>query len=228
MRPLVRPLTRTPSSIGFLLFAACLICLVALGAPARADTTASAFIKDLGDQALAAAADKTLDTVAKEKKFRAILKEKFAISSIARFVLGRYWRQADDAQKERYLNLFEDYVVFTYLRNFNNYSGQTFQITGERDDGEKGVVVFMDIQQNSAPPYKLEWLVKKSSKSGRWLIVDLKAEGISMAVTQRTDFTATISHYGGKLDPFLDDLQKKVASARVALGKSGEQSKPQG
>jgi len=61
----------------------------------------------------------------KEKTFRALLDANFDMPRISRFVLGRYWSTASDADKQQYLPLFETYVVRAYANRFTQYTGET-------------------------------------------------------------------------------------------------------
>lgn len=184
-----------------------------------AANTASKFIDELGSHALETVADKSLNEEQRQQQFRKILQEAFAVKGIAKFVIGRHWRLAKEEEKERYLGLFEDYVIYTYMRYFNNYSGQTFKVTGERDAGAKGVLVSMHVENGNNPPIMLQWQVRFSEKKNNWLIVDVNIEGVSMALTQRSEFASVINKHGGKVSPFLDDLEARIARAKAQQAK---------
>jgi phospholipid transport system substrate-binding protein len=47
-------------------------------------------------------------------------------------------------------------------------------------------------------------------------IVDVMVEGISMSLTQRSDFASAIRNAGGDLEVFLDALEVKVRSIRAS------------
>lgn len=186
---------------------------LAIAIPGRASASASDFVKNLGEEAIEIASQKSIDGKAREDEFRRLMRRGFAVNGIARFVLGRYWRVASEAQQARYLELFENYLVTTYARRFRNYAGETFLITGERNDGRKGVTVMMDITYKGGPAIKVKWRVKKSKSTGEMKIVDMVIENVSMSITQRSDFATAIANHGGKLDPFLDDLERKSMQA---------------
>ena len=199
---------------------ACLLLfLSSTGGAVSTETKASEFVNTLGQEAIAIASRKEQDAKARNEQFRELLLRGFALKGVARFALGRYWRVATEAQQERYLKLFKNYVVNTYARRFDNYAGQSFDITGERDEGKKGISVFMQFANPKGPPIKLKWRVKKSRSTGNFKIIDLVIENVSMSVTQRSDFATAIANHGGKLDLFLDDLEAKAKETAAPASK---------
>src|ERR1043165_6795169 len=127
--------------LGYLL----LVALIAAAAPRPASAQelakdASTFVQSLGDQAIKVITDKSLNPADREKKFHQIFVDHFDVQAIGRFVLGRYWRTASDAQKTEFLKLFEDMIVKTYNNRFTEYKGEQFVVTGSRADGDSAMV----------------------------------------------------------------------------------------
>jgi phospholipid transport system substrate-binding protein len=141
----------------------------------------------------------------KSRQFRGLLQQSFALKPIARFVLGRYWKQADDRQRERYVLLFEDYIVQSYSARFGEYAGETFRIIDEKPEGNSGTVVTTMIMRPQGEPVEVQWFVREHK--GELKIVDVVIEGISMSLTQRSDFAAAIRKNGGDINAFLDSLE---------------------
>lgn len=175
---------------------------------------ATALIKTLGDAAVAMLSDKQLDQPEKIRRFRHLLNESFALKGIARFALGSYWRRADTPQRRRYLKLFEDYIVNSYAARFGNYAGQRFIVLGERIDKRGWATVTTRIHRPGGDPVKVLWHLRE--RQGAVRIVDVMVEGISMSLTQRSDFAASVRTAGGDLDAFLDTLEAKVRSIKPA------------
>jgi len=178
--------------------------------PARAINAGepSQFIQNLGNSAVAMVTDANLSQTDKIAQFRQLLRDGFALPSIARFALGRYWRRADEDQRQRYTLLFEDYIVASYSARFNEYEGETFRIVDEKllDDG--AAIVTTSIMRPNAQSVQVDWQVR--DHRGQLKIVDVVIEGISMTLTQRSDFAAAIRQSGGNIDEFLDSLDRKA------------------
>lgn len=177
--------------------------------PASAqDAGAAAFIQNLGDRAIKTFSDKADKARAKEK-FRTLLLDGFDVPYIGRWVLGRYWNVATDAQKQEYLGLFEKMIVDAYAGRFAEYSGETFKIIGVRPEGEGDNAVTTQIVRPSGPPVNVDWRVRKTGAA--YKIIDVVVEGVSMGVTQRSEFASVIQTNGGQFDGLLKALRTKVS-----------------
>jgi phospholipid transport system substrate-binding protein len=168
------------------------------------------FITQLGNKTLDILNQKQMPPAEREKRFRDLWHEGFDIEGISRFVLGPYWRSANDQQRQEFLKLFEDYVVKIYSQRFNEYSGEKFKITGSRPEGEGAAVTSVIERPNNTPPVKVDWRLVKKSEA--WKISDVIVEGVSMAVTQRQEFASVIQRGGNQLEALLQTLREKTRS----------------
>ncbi len=138
--------------------------------------------------------------------FRELLQNSFDMKTIARFALGRYWRSATDKQKKEYLSLFQDMIVEVYSRRFSDYNGQEVTVTKARGTGKSDVMVTSFIVSEDSPDIQVDWRVRE--KKGSYKIVDIIVEGVSMSLTQRSDFSSVIQRGGGKISVLLEHLRK--------------------
>ncbi|HXZ02331.1 MAG TPA: ABC transporter substrate-binding protein [Stellaceae bacterium] len=185
------------------------------GAGAFADGDAAGFVNDLVNRALKALDDKQLANEDRARQFRDMLDRDFDMTRIARFVLGRYWNDAREEEKQQFQKLFEEYVVRAYAQRFSEYSGETVKITGSRPESEINTLVQSQIiRPNGAPPAKVDWRVRKDG--GGYKIVDVDVEGVSMILTQREEFSSVIQRSGG-LAGLNKTLQEKLASGDNSL-----------
>ena len=147
-------------------------------------------------------------------RFRQLFHADFDGPGIARFVLGRYWRSASEEEQQEYLNLFEDYVVYVYGTRLSNFSGETFKVRGSRTDAN-GTIVSTDILNPSGePPIKVDW--RLVSDNGAFKINDVVIDGISMLVTQRSEFASVIQRHGGQIGGLLALMREKTNTASAA------------
>lgn len=163
-------------------------------------------IERMGEKAISFLRDDNLSLAGKEKKFRQLLHSNFDMATIGRFALGRNWRVATAKQKKEYLKLFENLVVKVYSSRFNDYEGQKFDVDSFRNAGKKDIIITSYIVPNTGSKVKVDWRVR--NKGGRYKIVDVIIEGVSMAVTQRSDFASVIQRGGGSVEVLLDHLRK--------------------
>ena len=118
----------------------------------------------------------------------------FDLAFIGRFVLGKYWRATTPEQQEDYLALFGEYLVQTYSARLGGYSGETMAVVSTRQASEKDFVVRTQIDRPTGPPVVAEWRVRTTG--GGFRIIDVMVEGISMAVTQRSEFASVVQRDG--------------------------------
>ncbi len=166
------------------------------------------FLRSLVDDAVLVLSDRSLDDTGRAKAFRNLLRQGFDMPAIGKFVLGRYWRKANPVEKGEFIPLFEDYVVAIYGRRLSDHSGEALKITGQRPDGLWHVIVNSKFAQANGPSIKVDWRLKE--RAGKWRVVDIMVEGVSMALAQRSEFATVIRSSGGKVSGLLDKLRKKT------------------
>ena len=171
---------------------------------------AVAFMNTLWDRAVEVLNNKT-DPAMREARFRELFHADFDCPGIARFVLGRYWRTASEEEKQEFVNLFQDYVVYVYTARLSNFGGEALKVRGSHSDGD-GVIVSTDvITPGGASPMKIDW--RLVSENGNYKISDVIVEGISMMVTQRSEFASVVQRNGGNVGGLIAMMREKTASA---------------
>jgi len=198
-----------------LILALALPVLVAAAAAAAtpsgdADARAAAFMNQLWSRALELL-NKKSPAAERQARFRELFHQDFDSPGIARFVLGRYWRMASPEQQQEFLKLFDNYVVYVYTARLSDFEGEQFKINGSRVD-QGAVIVSTDVITPGAPtPLKVDW--RLVDDDGSYKISDVIVEGVSMLVTQRSEFASVIQRHGGQLQGLLDAMREKAASA---------------
>jgi len=184
---------------------------VSANAAQSGDATAQVFIEGLADEAVQALTAEGVSRSERVNRFRELLSHNFDVPVIGKWVLGRYWRAATDAEKEEYLQLFEDYIVITYVERFDQYSGEVIKVVKSVSDPGKDALVFSEIHRpTGGEPIRIDWRVR--SHSDIYKIIDVYVEGISMSQSQRKEFTSVIRANGGTVAGLLGVLRKKVES----------------
>jgi phospholipid transport system substrate-binding protein len=201
-----------PWILGVVLSIALPVAIAATPAAAAtgADGKAAAFMNQLWSRALELLNKKT-PAAERQARFRELFRNDFDSPGIARFVLGRYWRSASPEEQKEFLKLFEDYVVYVYTARLSDFEGEQFKINGARPDADT-VVVSTDVTTPGAPqPLKVDW--RLVNDDGAYKIADVIVDGVSMLVTQRSEFASVIQRHGGQVQGLLDLMRQKTASA---------------
>jgi phospholipid transport system substrate-binding protein len=178
--------------------------------PAAAAADPSSMISNLGSRALEVLG-KNAPQGQRVARFRELLREDFDVPGIARFVLGRYWNTATEEQRAEFVKLFQEYIAIAYATRLAEYTGETFRVTGSRPDPEGAIVSSQILRPAGSAPVKVDW--RLTGRNGAYKISDVSVDGISMAVTQRSEFASVIQHNGGQVQGLLTMLREKTASA---------------
>ncbi len=177
---------------------------------------ASLFVRQLGGEAIATLQSPGLSLEERETRFHRILRNGFDLPFIGRFVLGRYWKQIDPEQRSDYQNLFSEYVLQIYSARLGGYAGETLTVVSERPAGSKDVVVMTRIDRPSGPPIMADWRVRIADSRPR--IIDVAVEGVSMVVTQRSEFAAVIQRNG--FDGLIEVLRARTTKLPISAAKT--------
>jgi phospholipid transport system substrate-binding protein len=183
----------------------------ALGVPAAvgAAPDPATVINNLGNRALEVLGNKNTTPAQRVARFHELFLEDFDVPGIARFVLGRYWKIATPEQQEEFVKLFEDYIAIVYSNQLAAYMGETLKVTGSRKDAEGAVVASEIIRPSGAPPVKVDWHL--TDRNGSYKISDVTVDGVSMAITQRSEFASVIQRSGGQVGGLIAQLRQKTA-----------------
>ena len=169
---------------------------------------AASFITKVSERGLSFLSDEKLTQEQREKEFRKLLNDSFDLKTIGKFALGRYWRTATPAQRDEYLELFEDMIIETYARRFEEYQGQQIQVGNARSVGSNGdSLVHSSIISTNSPAVSVDWRVRKNGN--KYQVIDVLVEGVSMSVTQRSEFSSIIQRGGGNIDALLEKLRSR-------------------
>ena len=186
------------------------IFVAAPGHQAKAATQkerAVALVTQIGIDAIDTLSNGDLSMENKHAEFRKLLVNGFDTQRLSRFVLGRYWRSATEAQKQEFVPLFETYITHIYSAQISDYSGEQLEIGQAQILSERETIVKSQIKRPKGPPVKLYWRIYEN-KQQVMRVVDIIIEGISMALTQRQEFASVISRSKNGIEALLIKLRK--------------------
>jgi len=167
---------------------------------------AETFVSSMAGRAIDFLSDTDLTEEKRKKEFKKLLHTSFDMKTLARFALGRYWKTSTPQQKNEYNKLFEDMVIDVYSHRFSDYKGQKFEVRKARADGKKDAIVTSFIVPDSGPEVEVQWRIRY--KDGRYKVIDVIVAGVSMALTQRSDFASVIQRGGGQVEVLIAHLRK--------------------
>lgn len=130
----------------------------------------------------------------------------FDFERMSRYVLGRYWRQANDTQQKKFVDEFKTLLVRTYATALFEYTGQEIDYKPfHHDEGDKKAVVETAVQRSDGPPIPIDYSLAQNSDE--WKVYDIKIDGLSLVTNYRAQYARIIQTQG--MDALIDQLTKK-------------------
>jgi phospholipid transport system substrate-binding protein len=190
-----------------LLLGAAAIATFAAGPRAWAQD-ATGFVINLGNQ-LATVVNGGGAYDDKKRRLAPLIEQAVDVDGIAQFCLGIYWRRATPQQQAEFNRLFHAVLLNNIGGKIGQFQGVTFRpTTTSQREGDS--VVGTVIQRPNQQPNNVQWIV--STASGRPKIVDVQAEGVSLRLTQRNDYSAFLSRNGGNVDALLAAMRQQAGA----------------
>jgi phospholipid transport system substrate-binding protein len=169
---------------------------------------AGKFLVSLNMAALETLNDTKIGEDQRQDRFRKMARDSFDIPRISKFVLGINWRRATPKQRDEFLDVFEEVNLQRFMPLFAQYADQKFTVDKARQDQQKPMLYFVQstIHRGEAPPVSIEWRIIRND--ARYKILDVVAEGVSMALTLRNEYSSVVKNEG--VDGLIAKLREKV------------------
>jgi len=178
-------------------------------AAAQMDTNrATAFIRTTGEALVAVLNNPTMTAAQRRERVANILREAVDMEGTGRFILGRWWRVATPAEQQEYLRLFEETLIRNLASRFGEYQGVRFTLGRSQQRTEDDTLVTTVVERPSSAPVNLDWRV--ADVGGHPRIVDLVAEGTSLRLTQRSEYSSVIQRGGNQISALLTAMRNQL------------------
>ena len=133
------------------------------------------------------------------------------IKGVAYYSLGNYRKQLSDEQMKKYLSLFEKYFLKSFTSRLADYSDPKINVISAEVLNEKYTIVkSLLIATDKKPEVKINWRVYTKNPD-KPLIRDLIIEGLSLARTQKEEFTSVIESNDGDITKLFVTLKEFIA-----------------
>ena len=164
----------------------------------------------MAQEAMAVLSDASLSEDQRSGKLRHMMAQDIDIPPIARFVLGRYWRGATERQREVYVAAYSDYILSTYAAKIGGGGAAVdrFDVIKTQVHGTKEFLVHCVVGRAGGEPLRVVWRLRQ--RDGRYRIIDLMVEGVSLVQTQRQEFVSFIRANGGSVDKLIAELRQRT------------------
>ena len=157
-------------------------------------------------------ASKTLsENLTKEEKIEQLKKialETVDIRGIGFYTLGPIRKTLTEDQKNKYLELFKEYFLKTFSSRLSEYTNPEIDVYAKDVLNENYTIVNSTLKATKErPEIKIDWRVYTKNKDNP-LIRDLIIEGLSLARTQKEEFSSVLNSNNGNIDALFKTLIK--------------------
>jgi len=189
---------------------------------------AAAYIQSLGAELLAiqvGAGDGAGDgaAAARSARLEGLIRRGFDLDLTSQLVLGKYWNRASQAHRQAFKELFAQYLLHSYARHLKAYRVETLAIVSSNPVGKIDFLVETRVEgAQGYDPTNPVWRLRL--RDGGFKIIDVHVDGISLALTERSQFGSVIRRNG--LDGMLSALRKRVAGPTDVADPAGGDNSP--
>ena len=146
----------------------------------------------------------------KTKKLSEMALKTVDIKGVGYYSLGKYKKQLNEEELNQYHELFEKYFLKSFTSRLSDYSDPKIEVLSAEIINEKYTIVrSLLLATDKKPEVKIDWRVYTKNPD-KPLIRDLIIEGLSLARTQKEEFTSVIETNNGDVKKLFISLKKFI------------------
>ena len=139
-------------------------------------------------------------------KLKEIARETVDISGIGFYSLGKYRKSLSSTQLENYKKVFEEYFLKSFSSRLAEYSNPEIEVNSKEKINDNYTIVSSTlVATDKRPEVKIDWRIYTKDPANL-LIRDLIIEGLSLARTQKEEFSSIVNSNDGKIEALLENL----------------------
>ena len=150
------------------------------------------------------------ENISKEEKIdklKIIAKETVDIKGIGFYTLGSIRKNLNAKQKEKYEKLFEEYFLKSFSSRLSEYTNPEIDVFSKEVLSENYTIVNSLLKGTSErPEVKIDWRIYTKNPENP-LIRDLIIEGLSLARTQKEEFSSILNSNDNDINALFTTLE---------------------
>ena len=166
------------------------------------------FVDELVGEAINKLSDKNLNEEQKSNFIEKVALENVDIKALGLYTLGELRKSSEKEDISNYQNSFEKYFLKSLTSRLTDYSSSKFEILGEDKKSTNYTIVNSKIvPDDGGPEIKIDWRIYTKNPD-KPLIRDLIVEGLSLARTQKEEFSSILSSNDNDIEALFKVLKK--------------------
>ena len=146
----------------------------------------------------------------KMEELKIIAKETVDIRGIGFYTLGKARKNLNEQQKKQYSDLFEKYFLKSFSSRLAEYTNPEIDVQSKEVLNENYTIVYSILKGTSErPEIKIDWRIYTKDQNNP-LIRDLIIEGLSLARTQKEEFSSILNSNDGDINVLFKTLEDFV------------------
>ena len=171
------------------------------------NTDPEIFVKELVNDAIQKLADKDADDEEKANFIEKIALENVDINALSLYTLGELRNSTSKDNLIKYQKAFQKYFLKTLTARLTDYSSSKFEIISSNKKSSNYTIVKSKIPgDGNKPEIKIDWRIY-TKNSEKPLIRDLIVEGLSLARTQKEEFSSILSSNNNDINILIAQLE---------------------
>ncbi len=144
----------------------------------------------------------------KINELKSIAKETVDIIGVGFYSLGSARKNLDQDQKKKYSELFEAYFLKSFSSRLAEYTNPEIEVLGKKVLNKNYTIVnSLLVGTNERPEVKIDWRIYTKNPDSP-LIRDLIIEGLSLARTQKEEFSSILNSNDGDINSLFKTLEE--------------------
>ena len=166
------------------------------------------FVSELVNDAISKLSDKNLNKEEKATFIENVAINNVDINALGLYTLGELRKSTDKNSLESYQQAFKKYFLKSLTSRLTDYSSNKFEIIdAEKKSSNYTIVKSKIIANENQPEIKIDWRVYTKNPN-KPLIRDLIVEGLSLARTQKEEFSSILSANNNDISILISELEK--------------------
>jgi phospholipid transport system substrate-binding protein len=119
--------------------------------------------------------------------------------------VGRHWKTLTQEQQRQFKEIYAEWLIASYAKNFHTYAGERFEIMNQSQTTD-GAAVLSKLLNSKGKETEFDYRLRLTEDT--WRIVDIRISGVSQLANTRAQFVSVLDQKG--FDELVASLKQKI------------------
>jgi phospholipid transport system substrate-binding protein len=186
-----------------------LVASLFFSAPARA-ADPEAYVRSIADKLEPLLNNGHLTPENVDAFLKANILNQLDMQRIGRYVLRKHWKEIDQARQEKFMDIFQYFILESFKKQLVKYSKAEIKIIRSVEHEPAGVSVITRVRVPSKSPVNMNWRLFR--EEGQIRIFDVSVQGISKLSATRAEYKSVLEKQG--FDHLITEICKRLEGTK--------------